>query len=587
MIAFFSLFTPPVLATFFYLKNNQKEEEKLETKIFIYAFFLLLINVIMFVILTTLKKDNNLIYVLNNDLVFSVKYICISIIIGKAIENIISRTSFKWHTNQRPLKNKYIYLYAFLLIIMNFILCFNNNFWGDEAFTVKMSKVSFNQMINITAKDVHPPLYYIIVQIFTKVFGNKGSVYHFISFIPYILLMIFSITIIKKKWGKTSTLIFITLISLIETALIYNVEARMYSYAALFVFLSFYFLLGILEKNKWSDYLKFAIMSLLAAYTHYYALLSVAFLYLGLVVFSIFSKNKKYLLKSIVTAICTLLGYLPWLFVFINSFKNASNNFWIGNIPSFRQSLEYIFLSKYSNLLCTIFILSSITYLLYESKILNAVKKDNKYFFNIDFSKFCLSINSVWLSIGIFSIISTIATGILVSKMFRPLFILRYIYPVSVLAWFILATNISKLKYKRTYTIIILIIILMGTLTSYKENVIDMKKSNDVLNTTLQKTTEINSEHCIIYTPIRHIGWSIAGYYYPNAKVVTINDEIPSFNEDKDNYLILNEKINEDFSKKINKVNYEYKNIVDDGILGTIKVYIYHLKRIENTEKNK
>jgi hypothetical protein len=35
------------------------------------------------------------------------------------------------------------------------------NIWGDEAFSIQAVKLSYEKMIELTAKDVHPPLYYI------------------------------------------------------------------------------------------------------------------------------------------------------------------------------------------------------------------------------------------------------------------------------------------------------------------------------------------------------------------------------------------------------------------------------------------
>lgn len=60
--------------------------------------------------------------------------------------------------------NKILYVYAFLLFLMNFIRIFDNAFWGDEGFSIRLAQMTVGDMA-ATAADVHPPLYYLFVQL--------------------------------------------------------------------------------------------------------------------------------------------------------------------------------------------------------------------------------------------------------------------------------------------------------------------------------------------------------------------------------------------------------------------------------------
>ena len=67
----------------------------------------------------------------------------------------------------------------------------------DEAFTFQL--VRDNNMLGIirdTAADVHPPLYYLIVKLFTTVFGYKFIVYTWASIAAAIGCMILNSTLI-------------------------------------------------------------------------------------------------------------------------------------------------------------------------------------------------------------------------------------------------------------------------------------------------------------------------------------------------------------------------------------------------------
>ena len=47
-----------------------------------------------------------------------------------------------------------LYLYALVLFAMHFVRIFDNSFWGDEGFTIRLVKASFYRMCRLTAGDV-------------------------------------------------------------------------------------------------------------------------------------------------------------------------------------------------------------------------------------------------------------------------------------------------------------------------------------------------------------------------------------------------------------------------------------------------
>ena len=65
--------------------------------------------------------------------------------------------------------------YIYLILLLGFVLrlrnILNRDFWYDEAFTGVTVKANFWEMIRITINDVHPPLYYILLKMFSY-FGD-------------------------------------------------------------------------------------------------------------------------------------------------------------------------------------------------------------------------------------------------------------------------------------------------------------------------------------------------------------------------------------------------------------------------------
>jgi hypothetical protein len=47
---------------------------------------------------------------------------------------------------------------AAVFFAMHFSRAFDNNFWGDQAYTIRLAKMTFPEMLAATGNDVHPPL---------------------------------------------------------------------------------------------------------------------------------------------------------------------------------------------------------------------------------------------------------------------------------------------------------------------------------------------------------------------------------------------------------------------------------------------
>ena len=78
-----------------------------------------------------------------------------------------------------------------LFALMYISLIFNKNIWTDEAYTMELVRENhFWGIIQNTANDVHPPLYYLIVKCFVLFLGDAFWVYKVVSVIPMVLAMV-------------------------------------------------------------------------------------------------------------------------------------------------------------------------------------------------------------------------------------------------------------------------------------------------------------------------------------------------------------------------------------------------------------
>ena len=469
-------------------------------------------------------------------------------------------------------------LYAVILFFMNFVRIFDNNFWGDEAFTVNLVKCSIPEIIEKTAADVHPPLYYLFVKLAYSILGNQGWAYHLVSLIPCAIILFFSLTVIWKKFGWPVSVILITFAGLSDNAVCFNVEVRMYSWGALFILLSYYCFYRILESDEWKNYLFFMAASLAAAYTHYYCLISVAFFYIALLIYLLLSK-KLSIRKIMAVYIATIVGYLPWFFIMLQSMLNRIDNYWITYTPGFRESIRYLFSNQMPSWMLLFMAFLGIIAVFYETGILKIEKDElKKHHVKFGFATVQCSNILIIIIVGLLSIIGTISFGILISYLIRPFYGIRYIYPVSIVAWLLLGLILSRLKGGKIYTIIFVVVMLIVFYPDYKERYITDKIQNEELELTLEATTDIDTED-IILTNHEHIDLTIAQCYYPGVETSLITlGEMPELNPDLTYWLIISEtqELDRTFAQ-IKEQGFTYKQVVDAGNLGTHTVFIYKI----------
>jgi len=200
---------------------------------------------------------------------------------------------------------------------MYLLLTAGHSFWYDEAYTMEMIKHCFSEIWEITAADVHPPLYYFLLKIFLIPFGDSVFMAEIFSTLPFVLVMAIGGFQLRKLFDAKTAVLFMALFLLFPYTMSYAVEIRMYSLAALFVFLTAVYAFRCWrEGNTWLDWVLCAVFGVCSAYTHYFALVSVGIVY-GLMLFAVIAGNRKQVKTWIFMAALTFVLYLPWLKCFM------------------------------------------------------------------------------------------------------------------------------------------------------------------------------------------------------------------------------------------------------------------------------
>lgn len=302
-----------------------------------------------------------------------------------------------------------------------FIFSFSPNIWIDEAFSIALTAHPWREMLSIAATDVHPPLYYIILKAITGVIlfilPNTSSICigKLVSVLPFALLLWIAVTKVRRTWGNYVGGLWGASLFAAPSLITQGVEIRMYGWAMLFVTLAYLFAYDVIVKARKRDWCCFTVAGLASAYTHYYACIAVTPVYL-LLLYTSFRKERNTLLQWCLTATVTVVGYLPWLFIFINQAQTVAGDYWI----SYPDLAEY---QRYAVGVLNSPLMTGIVFLIIFLQLISLLRGNDSGPYR------------GYILTGILCGAATLAVGLAATYIIRPVFIFRYIYPGLACFW--------------------------------------------------------------------------------------------------------------------------------------------------------
>lgn len=221
-----------------------------------------------------------------------------------------------------------------LCCLISIPLIFNNVVDGDEAVTIMRCRGSVSEFVRWAAGDVHPPLYYILLHFMLKITGDSVIAAKFLALIPQAGFIAIGYFMIRKEFGVREMVVWDILVSCFPNMIKYSVTVRMYSWAGFFVLLTAFALYYLMKNDGILSWTLFTVFAIMAAYTHYYALITVMWLYCVLLVICVKRKRARKIIVSVVIAIA---AYFPWLLIFLSQTRDIiSNGFYMTETNPFR-----------------------------------------------------------------------------------------------------------------------------------------------------------------------------------------------------------------------------------------------------------
>lgn len=187
--------------------------------------------------------------------------------------------------------------------------------WWDEGWSIYFASLPLGRMLAATAEDIHPPLYYAILHVYTSLSGYSPESLRSLSLLFALALVGAVYCLGSVVASRRLGLVAAVLAAVAPLQVFYSQEGRMYALIAALSAFSWLALLaasdGRRTAQRWAA--AYIILTAAALYTEYYA----ALLWIGQAVFVLIPLVRRRqpagLGRRLVLLVAPLLAYVPWL----------------------------------------------------------------------------------------------------------------------------------------------------------------------------------------------------------------------------------------------------------------------------------
>ncbi|MEI6266865.1 MAG: glycosyltransferase family 39 protein [bacterium] len=433
-------------------------------------------------------------------------------------------------------------------LVLRLFMLTSSSIWHDEGYTMWLIRYNPLEIIARTARDVHPPGYYLIAKFWTALFGSSVFSIRFLSLIFSIGIVFITYKIVELIWNKKAAYWSSMIVSFSPFMIRFGQEARMYGVIAFFTTLAaYYFIRYVKEKNF--KYLYFFVPSMIVAmYTQYYSFFAIIsfWIILAMLTPGFLTLNWKKSFKQVVgifdykwwlANILLLILYIPWFYIAYKQVTRISGDYWIKpewiNIATIPSNVLQLFTYSHLDFVYNELIFGDIIYwfitviAIFSGLLLLLIKDKQK-----------MSV----LSLYVYGYMPMVFVLIL-SKLRTPIYQDRYFIFSSIAIFIIWGCLISEIgnKYIRIVTgSIFLGILLSGVVYMHIDVNHQMKQVYDQVNAVKQKSdivlssslyTFLDGSYYFGYGNIRLIPDSVIGYgetslFYDQVDKYVVNREV-------------------------------------------------------------
>ena len=219
---------------------------------------------------------------------------------------------------------------AIVAMLLSLAIGLRQSVWFDEAYSIMLAKQSVGHLIQLTAIDTHPPLYYLLLKAWASLFGWGELALRSLSVLALGGAVLIGALLIRRLFGARAALIASLVMVVSPFLLRYGFEIRMYALGGLIGIGATYVLVvaqaAIGRRRLWL-YGAYAVLVALGMYTLYYT----ALLWLAHVVWLVWlSLRRKTTVRQFflqpwwLAFIGAAVLFTPWLPTFLGQVSNGA-----------------------------------------------------------------------------------------------------------------------------------------------------------------------------------------------------------------------------------------------------------------------
>jgi uncharacterized membrane protein len=188
--------------------------------------------------------------------------------------------------------------------------------WTDEGWSIWASGDGLAQTLSRLTTDRHPPLYFLLLDLWRDLAGDSRVALRFISLAAGLLTVALTYRLTSEHLGRRVGFYAAALLSVLPISVYYSQEVRHYGLFGLWVLLAWWSFSRMLRRPEAIRWWLLYVLSVAAAcYTLYFALLPLAIQgFIGIV---LWRQTSRWKLRLILAWVLIGLLYLPWLAVIV------------------------------------------------------------------------------------------------------------------------------------------------------------------------------------------------------------------------------------------------------------------------------
>ena len=278
--------------------------------------------------------------------------------------------------------------------------------------------------------------------------------------------------------------------------------------------------------------------------------------------------------------------FLAWIFsvagYFIKSLLRTSNSFWVEEIPSVKESIEYLFGRGVLGWVCFIlFLLSAIAFFLKEKGVVHLKNGEGEEkIVVLGWRQGQFSAEAVLILSAIFIIVIFFLFLEIFSYAVRPVYLVWYLYPAAGIVWLAAALAVTRADKRKVLALCFLILMLVNfvpkSLEQYKKDAVTDRKCNE----TVAYVRDTIDDNTILVSDIGMLYSRFFTLYFEGTRLSALHHlQMDSVEDNQRVYLFLEKEMTEELEEIIYENGLKIVERKEGVYVGKYPAELYILSR--------